>query len=301
MSSPNPRSNGYCFTWNNPNGAKPIFPDRVDYYVYQLESAPTTGTPHYQGYVHFKNAVVFSTVQKLLPHAHIQVARGSAQENTTYCTKEESRLDGPWTEGKMPLQGQRTDLIKFKEDFKNGMSKRKLIDTHFETYSKFSNGLDKAMKILQEDIIKIQPQSEFHWNPDIDWNYCHVIYGPTGLGKTQWAISRFKKPLVLRDINDLLKFDHTEHDGLVFDDMSFSHIPPTTRIHLVDIDLPSSIKILYQTITIPANTKKIFTFQHNTLFYGGKDQMLMSPQQEAAINRRVKFWEISESLYVNPK
>lgn len=302
-----PRSNGFAWTWFNPNGVHPVWPDKVDYYVYQLEKCPTTGTPHYQGYVHFKNAIVFSTIQKLLPHATINAALGTPQENLTYCTKKYTKdgfltyLEGPWTKGNLPAPGTRNDLTRFKEDYKAGMGKRKLVDTHFETYAKYSNGLERAMKILKPCDVIIQSTDQFRWNPVIDWNYCHVVYGATGLGKTEWAISRFKNPLLVREINTLLEFDRTEHDGIVFDDMSFWHIPPTARIHLTDMTHTSAIKILYTTIDIPANTRKIFTFQHNTLFYGGKDLMLMSPQQEQAINRRVKFWEITESLYVSPR
>lgn len=65
--------------------------------VYQLEKAPTTGTPHFQGCfnLHNRNGVLLKTAIKYLPFgSHLEPARGSWHENLTYCTKEETRAGG---------------------------------------------------------------------------------------------------------------------------------------------------------------------------------------------------------------
>lgn len=46
------------------------------------------GTPHLQGYVHFQKLVEFSTIKKLMPRAHIEMVRGTEEENIRYCSKE---------------------------------------------------------------------------------------------------------------------------------------------------------------------------------------------------------------------
>ena len=57
------------------------------YLVYGYETAPTTGTPHLQGYLYAPQPIRRAALSKMLPHAYLQPANGSPQENRTYCTK----------------------------------------------------------------------------------------------------------------------------------------------------------------------------------------------------------------------
>lgn len=82
----------------------------------QLELAPGTGRPHFQG--------TFSTTTKrrlgwiskrlkntLLHGLHLEVRRGTQAQARDYSTKADTRLSGPWTLGVWPEkeQGKRTD------------------------------------------------------------------------------------------------------------------------------------------------------------------------------------------------
>lgn len=99
------RSRAYTFTINNHT-----FEDLcdvvnlvADYIVFGFEVGED-GTPHIQGYVHFSNARHFKSVSKMLPRAHIEVAKGSPIQNRTYCTK-----GGEYYEfGECPQQGKCT-------------------------------------------------------------------------------------------------------------------------------------------------------------------------------------------------
>lgn len=101
--------------------------------------------------------------------------------------------------------------------------------------------------------------------PDLDFldmpNHCSVvIIGPTGIGKTTWACNKMEKPILLvTHMDDLRKFDKDFHKSILFDDMTFAHMPETAQIHLADFDLPRSIHVRYGTAHIPARTKKVFT------------------------------------------
>lgn len=57
------------------------------YYVFGREKGES-GTPHLQGYVCWKQARSFRSVLKLLPGAHVAIAKGDAQQNRVYCSKE---------------------------------------------------------------------------------------------------------------------------------------------------------------------------------------------------------------------
>ncbi len=102
------------------------------YTVFQLETAPTTGQVrqavkrtdrtlhalknHLQGYLYFKNGRTMKGVKRLFGtlNPHLEGARGTPQDNLTYCTKLEGRVtgDSSWTftRGSLPTQGARMDV-----------------------------------------------------------------------------------------------------------------------------------------------------------------------------------------------
>ena len=46
------------------------------------------GTPHLQGYVHFKDAKTLSAVSKMMPRAHLEPRLGTVDQAVQYCKKE---------------------------------------------------------------------------------------------------------------------------------------------------------------------------------------------------------------------
>lgn len=108
------RAKRWVFTLNNPTPEEVVnlnnLGPQVEYLVFGNEVGEN-GTPHLQGYVHFKAAVRFTTAKnKLSPRVHLEVARGSPEEAATYCKK-----DGNFQEyGVLPEgQGKRRDLDAF--------------------------------------------------------------------------------------------------------------------------------------------------------------------------------------------
>lgn len=67
-----------------------FFSDWADftYMVFGRETAPTTGTPHLQGYFTLKKAVRPSYLKRILPQGtHFEIARKPELANFRYCTK----------------------------------------------------------------------------------------------------------------------------------------------------------------------------------------------------------------------
>lgn len=59
------------------------------YLIVGKEVCPTTGTPHLQGYIHFVNKKSFDQVVAMYDaRMHWEAAKGSCQQNKTYCSKE---------------------------------------------------------------------------------------------------------------------------------------------------------------------------------------------------------------------
>ena len=74
----------------DPLAPLPALQANMKYLCYGREICPDTGTPHLQGYVYYVNTVrnphaFFSTFG---PHAHVERAVGTAEENQEYCSKE---------------------------------------------------------------------------------------------------------------------------------------------------------------------------------------------------------------------
>ncbi|AXH74447.1 MAG: putative viral replication protein [Cressdnaviricota sp.] len=83
------RSRKYVFTWNNypADYKESLDPISCIYIVAGEEVAPTTLTPHLQGFVYFKNAKTSSAVRLLFPGCHVETARGTPNECDSYCRK----------------------------------------------------------------------------------------------------------------------------------------------------------------------------------------------------------------------
>lgn len=87
-----------------------------------------------------------------------------------------------------------------------------------------------------------------------------IIQGiESDLGKTQLAKAKFRRPLVVRYIDKLKKLDLGHHDGIVFDDMSFSHWPRESVLSLFDMEEDADVNVKNSMVTIPAGFPRIFT------------------------------------------
>lgn len=141
----------WCFTLNNPTDLESellqTYGDDdvraaagIQYLIYQLEEAPTTGTPHFQGFIQLTNRKRFTHLQRIVsPRMTQTVAKGSAAQNKIYCTKEECRIDGPWEFG-TPTggQGRRTDIAEFVTRAKQGnIPVGELIESYGDMLAKY--------------------------------------------------------------------------------------------------------------------------------------------------------------------
>lgn len=82
------RKRAYCFTLNNYTELEyeSICALSCSYLVCGRERGES-GTPHLQGYIYFKDACSFRSAGSRIPRAHVEVAKGSGQQNFDYCSK----------------------------------------------------------------------------------------------------------------------------------------------------------------------------------------------------------------------
>jgi len=123
----------WCFTWNTASPERsldvgvyiaqlvecfsvPVLPGGFGYLVFQRERGEH-GTDHVQGYAQFSTRRSFKQAKESLntyfDGCHLEKAKGSPEQNRDYCTKEDTRIEGPWEFGNISKPGKRNDLKDF--------------------------------------------------------------------------------------------------------------------------------------------------------------------------------------------
>ncbi len=278
------RARSWCYTLNNPTpqelDALPLFVST--YHVYGQETGDS-GTDHVQGYVEFETRKTLGKVKKILVRAHWEKRNGTPLQASVYCKK-----DGDYIEtGTLSSPGKRSDLDQIRDEIKNGATKRDLWDDHFPTMVRYHKGMYEGMQQLATDDCDHKfSLDDFEMDELDDFSKSYVLYGEPGIGKTCFALAHFTNPLFVTHMDDLLNFDKNVYDGIVFDDMSFQHMPRTAQIHLVDVDHRRSIHCRYARAILPASTRKIFTTNeaYGAIFL-----------EDSAINRRLHRVEFTKA------
>lgn len=200
------RHHGWIFTLNNWNdedhfNAMNLPAYKTAYFVCGYEIAPTTGTPHLQGYVNFRTARSLADVTRLVPKAHFDVARGSCKQNQKYCGKSGIYVE----DGKPTQQGKRSDLDLFVDDCRSGMPWHELKDKHLTLFIRYEKGLISAFEACQK------PRDR-NVDPIIVW-----IWGRAGSGKSRAVHDKFGQNVVT--LSNPQYFDAYCHEkAVLFDD-----------------------------------------------------------------------------------
>lgn len=206
------RARAFVFTLHNWSEAdiadlRQLVEQLADYAVWGRERCPDTGRRHIQGYIHWKQQQGFAAIHKRWKqlvgqrgggddaaagpsgraaegsadgpatpgqrHAlWLQAARGTADENRAYCTK-----DGDADEwGTMPQQGKRSDVEGWVQRVRDGSaSTRDVRNNQWHVYHQYGRTLDK----LEDD----RRVAECRTAPTAGVWLC----GPTGSGKSHRA------------------------------------------------------------------------------------------------------------------
>jgi len=167
----------WAFTFPNYPNTELVDNIECRYIGYAHEIAPTTGTPHLQGFICFYNATTYKSVIKQMPGCHVEHMKGSMRQNETYCSKESKlieRGDKPVTnddKGRAnQLRWQRT-----RELAKEG----KLDDVDADIYVQHYNTL-KRIQMDHAQRPEVRPETSGIW-----------IYGKSGVGKTKLVFEQY--------------------------------------------------------------------------------------------------------------
>jgi len=150
------------------------------YVIYQLERCPETNRLHYQGYIEFvkqqnKRFVTLQEQLEGLETAHFERRRGTREQAIAYCSKADTKVDGPYIYGEVAAggQGARTDLMEIKRKLDDGVDLETIRQDHFGSWLRYGKRFSEYRRLA---------------TPKRDWPMeLIVMIGPSGTGKSRYC------------------------------------------------------------------------------------------------------------------
>lgn len=210
------RSKNWCFTIQiDAKEAKIDWKEGINhlvYCIYQIEQAPTTGQLHMQGYIHLDQIEALTYMKRHYDDgAHWEICKGSPKQNIAYCTKSESRINGPFIIGdekNIISQGQRNDLKEMVEAKVNGAGWTEMVNQYGDQYIKMFKGINTISDMINAEKANISDKKDMT-----------VIYlwGPPRTGKSTMARNLDNKAYIKNPDN--LWWDlYTNNNTVIFED-----------------------------------------------------------------------------------
>ncbi len=224
---------------------------KYDYFIFQLESGEQTGYKHYQLYLENDNPISFSTLKNIFPYAHIESREGTKKQAFEYCSKEETRLHGPWEFGVRPDFEETGDKVRSKKesmmlDTLEGKDDMYLL-LHYPTiFSKklVSEWRSIAGIVLDNDIRKVNVT---------------YIFGSTGVGKSSYVRRKHGNDIYVVSDYERAPFDSYSGQKVIVFEEYRSNFPLSLFLQYLDIyplDLPCRYmnkRALYTEVYIISN------------------------------------------------
>lgn len=151
--------------------------------VGQVECCPETKKEHLQVYVEFSKPTRVSAIQRVIPGAHCEYRKGTSEEAKAYCSKEDTRLRGPWSSGQLSVsQGCRSDLEGIRDEIKEGHSELQIAEDHFAIWVRHHKAFQRYAQL------RIESRS---WITEL-----YILWGAPGTGKTRHVYDLYGKDCV---------------------------------------------------------------------------------------------------------
>lgn len=287
----------FCWTYygEDVEDNLPCIPDEDCVYRIQgKETCPETGRRHLQCFAHLRKRVRWQTLHNKYPTLrNLKICKGTPYQNFEYCSK-----DGDFKEFGVRPKGTKQSKDDEQQPFSQALN---------------SDTIEEGIRVIKEK----RPRDWCLHSANITWalqqnkkkkfshkhtkfnlekqvlNKATLFCGPSGIGKTAYALWHFENPLMITHMDKLRELT-PDNDGLVFDDMSFKHYPPEAVIQILDMDYDRDIHARYRAAVIPAGLPRIFTHNTDNPFY---DAEKIDEEQRVAIERRLDRIRIDGELF----
>lgn len=181
------KAKNWCFTINNHSGEDStrltkLFEDGIVTYIVFGFEVGESGTSHIQGYCQFRERHRMLGAKRFIGlRGHLEVARGSPEQASTYCKK-----DGSFVEfGEIKKQGKRSDLLAVKAAIEEGADERAIANEFFGSWVRYSKSFAAYRGLLNGRSAR-QVR-------------VFVLWGPPGVGKTSLVFSRVEDLWIASD------------------------------------------------------------------------------------------------------
>lgn len=217
------QSKYWCFTLNNyteedEEKIQGFVPESATYLVYGRERAPSTGTPHLQGYVELKKRLRRNQLHGLFPRISWRRRRGTPDQASNYCKKEDTSFFEAGTISRG--QGARSDLLEVKDSISNGANILDIADNYFGAFVKYEKSLRSYMLMKRKRQLEA-PQVIIYW-------------GNTGTGKTRKVFDENPHHQIYSWPGDKWFDGYIGEDIILLDEFSDSQLPLTFLLRLLD-------------------------------------------------------------------
>lgn len=161
---------------------------------------------------------------------HLEARKGSQEQAINYCSKDDTRVDGPFEFGTPSIQGKRSDIDQVIKSIKDGKRIDEIVSLHTSSFIRMSRGIISAYNFLNRQVEDREVE-------------VYYLYGQSGCGKTRLAMSGDRNDTYKLDLfgEGTLWFDgYTGQKILVIDEL-INQIKPAMLLKLLDrypIQLP---------------------------------------------------------------
>ncbi|AUM61668.1 Rep [uncultured virus] len=214
----------------------------ISYLVVGRETAPTTGTPHLQGYIRFGHRKRLTQVVALIPRAHWTAANGSEEQNRTYCSKGAGVVERGTYDPRAGVQGRRSDLDNVAALAVAGSTALQIAEAHPSDYIRYHSGIDRLISLSRFRNSTIHRQVSIM-----------VLYGATRIGKTYFVYHQVAPSLttgLYKTPSPSLRGGYSPFDmyngeeGLFIDEFDF-HNWPITLLNEILEGYPQQLQCRY--------------------------------------------------------
>lgn len=218
------QSKSWCFTWNNYTAEdveaikKLVAEGIATYACWGKEVAPTTSTPHLQGYLVFRRKISLAGAKRHLHrNVHLERARGNPASNIEYCSK-----DGEFEDvGTRPAgQGSRADLVQVQDRIKAGGTLADIQDEFFGLYARYPRALESYCRRYAP--VRTQKSRVI------------VLWGEPGTGKTRSVYDFHSHDAIWSSPGNGWFDGYDGHTVALFDDFSGGDFKLSYLLKLLD-------------------------------------------------------------------
>ena len=178
---------------------------KADFFVFQLEEGSKTSYDHYQIFAQFQSATRFSSIRKSFMSRGFTVQYVAPRQHSVssclaYCSKSDTRLEGPWTRGEasLPSTDAKTLLLEAENDLAEGTTTVDSLLLNPETRGAARRHLT-YLRAIEEAALRSR------WSKTDRHVTTHLLWGPPRTGKT-WSLTHERY-----DYNDVYRVTDWDH------------------------------------------------------------------------------------------